>query len=204
MIPLVLEPCYVYPTRSAAFSLCSHSFSIIHPFHPFITLLPEWCFQKKDGHSFTDDHSVAPITCRINIVFLSIPYKVLSGLAALPLLGSLPPPRLSHLDALFSSSLIHLCWNACGLPRLCAFQCLSAAYQCGAISYSSSSAVKALHPDGPTACKTPGPLTTLSVNAVSFGKPLEAPSCKVRDYFLCLLSVLVYFCHCNFHTIQQP
>lgn len=47
------------------------------------------------------------------------------------------PPHLSHLDTLSFSFLIHLCWNACGLPRLCAHQCLSAAIAVRCITYSS-------------------------------------------------------------------
>lgn len=78
--PLLCLTC----TISVGSSLCSCSFSVIHPFHLFMILLPERSFHKKKiFHSFTDISSMAPITCCINFMFLSIPYKVLYGLASL-------------------------------------------------------------------------------------------------------------------------
>lgn len=96
--------CLTY-TISVVSSVCSCSFFIICPFHPFMMLLPEWSFQKKNSHSFTDIPSMAPITCCINFVILSIPYKMLYGLASphpSGVMTATPPFTLGYTTLLLS------------------------------------------------------------------------------------------------------
>lgn len=69
---------------SVASSLCSYSFFINHPSHPFMMLLPEWFSKKKKKNYpfFTNVPPMASITYCINLVILSILYEVLYGLAS--------------------------------------------------------------------------------------------------------------------------
>lgn len=133
---LACKPIPILPYDSFSFrpllclphTLCSLlsllSFFLCYPSLPFIMLLPEWSFRKKNYHSFTDNPSMAPITCCINFVFLSIPYKVLYSLVPLSLFGVITAtPHLSHLDTSFSSSLLKCLWLTkalCfSLPQCC-------------------------------------------------------------------------------------
>lgn len=101
----------VYPTHSAASCLLSDFFSLLSSTstHSLRYYQSDLAKMRMITPLLTDP-PVAPVTCHINFMSLCIPYKILYGLAPLPLFGVIsatPPFTFGY--TILQLSLIHLC-----------------------------------------------------------------------------------------------